>query len=900
VGHAGGSIQNYAIVLTGLASETQSPDLTVFSDSLSTSITSPLQGDTLLIEAVWKNQAAAPTGTYSIEVKDLTAGTTIHNSVRSSLAGGIIDSVSFPHSFSTTGMHELELRLDSDSEVSELNDEISGVDNNWIRIYVNVSQIGVRLTPLMEDGSVPSNPAELSQAMVRTLDPRDASWVLFELEMRNEGTSEISVGLSVSPVQLLGDNGVLYQPQDEWWKLINESGPWTLAPFGEDGDRTVVTLNMSDMDTDLSSESDVVYALPGTFVSDLTLFDTNSPTVSHSIRLNAVVERVEGLFTVVAGTESLGAEPGELAVFSLSIKNTGNGPTQYTVSCESTDRWTISIGNSQSSEITLEPLSRLQFLPLPIRVRVPNAVDGIPPAGFTQDVECTTTSVMDQTLQTTELATVTVLESLDFFPELFDSDGNALGPIAVAESRPVLNGDTIVTDLLISNDGNVPMDFTVNAFSSLNTWPIQMTEGTNVQSAEMSVSIPAGGSKTVSIATIVPLTAEMGDSNLITVRTTLEDGPTVTNSTRLLVQEIATLDLSWEPVMNVALGVPGTTDIHAHNVGNIELDISLTMGTLPEGWSGGFLSGREFPMDMNQQATIQVGIELPGALSAGLIDTQVSVIIEARTPGGETAFYTVDMAIEVSPSIWLSATSEQNSIEGISTEGETFEITVANLGNIPSDAELQIIVPDNWNIVSDQNTFSLAAGESVTVSVSITPSPDASNGLTSVLFYVNSTNDDELFTISNGSMELGISKARDSSRGGLGGVLDAIGLPDWTLALIFLSLLSAAVVYGVRMRKSSSTLVNPDEELIPKGSALLSGSLSERRAAALETSSSGEVLTGGVSDEEIQAALVQSSASPPPPSPDGAPPLPLSGLPDGWTMEQWAAYGHLWWEQNKA
>ena len=149
-------------------------------------------------------------------------------------------------------------------------------------------------------------------------------------------------------------------------------------------------------------------------------------------------------------------------------------------------------------------------------------------------------------------------------------------------------------------------------------------------------------------------------------------------------------------------------------------------------------------------------------------------------------------------------------------------------------------------------------------------------------------------------MELGISKARDSSRGGLGGVLDAIGLPDWTLALIFLSLLSAAVVYGVRMRKSSSTLVNPDEELIPKGSALLSGSLSERRAAALETSSSGEVLTGGVSDEEIQAALVQSSASPPPPSPDGAPPLPLSGLPDGWTMEQWAAYGHLWWEQNKA
>jgi hypothetical protein len=32
---------------------------------------------------------------------------------------------------------------------------------------------------------------------------------------------------------------------------------------------------------------------------------------------------------------------------------------------------------------------------------------------------------------------------------------------------------------------------------------------------------------------------------------------------------------------------------------------------------------------------------------------------------------------------------------------------------------------------------------------------------------------------------------------------------------------------------------------------------------------------------------------------EGTAPLPLSGLPEGWTMEQWVAYGHLWWEQNQ-
>ena len=63
---------DYAIVLTGLQRDPES-DLTVFPNSLSTSVANPLQGDTLLIEAVWKNQAAAPTGTYSIEIKDLTA-----------------------------------------------------------------------------------------------------------------------------------------------------------------------------------------------------------------------------------------------------------------------------------------------------------------------------------------------------------------------------------------------------------------------------------------------------------------------------------------------------------------------------------------------------------------------------------------------------------------------------------------------------------------------------------------------------------------------------------------------------------------------------------------------------------------------------------------------------------
>ena len=51
--------------------------------------------------------------------------------------------------------------------------------------------------------------------------------------------------------------------------------------------------------------------------------------------------------------------------------------------------------------------------------------------------------------------------------------------------------------------------------------------------------------------------------------------------------------------------------------------------------------------------------------------------------------------------------------------------------------------------------------------------------------------------------------------------------------------------------------------------------------------------------DEIQAAIAASGPAKLLPTADGVAPLPLGGLPDGWSMEQWESYGHLWWEQNQ-
>ena len=135
-----------------------------------------------------------------------------------------------------------------------------------------------------------------------------------------------------------------------------------LAASGDVGDSRIVTLTLEDVDADLENPAGPRFALPGNFVNDLNIFDKDAPTISHTIRITSVVERVEGLFTILAGTgNDLGAKPGQTAVYSLSIRNTGNGETQYSVSCDSPSQWIVNIGTSGSSSVVLDPLSRLQF-----------------------------------------------------------------------------------------------------------------------------------------------------------------------------------------------------------------------------------------------------------------------------------------------------------------------------------------------------------------------------------------------------------------------------------------------------------------------------------------------------------------------------------------------------------
>ena len=72
---------------------------------------------------------------------------------------------------------------------------ILGSNNNVFELLFEVTEIGVRITPLMEDGSYPSTFEEAQLAKLRNMDPSSTTFGNFHLELLNEGTSEITVDL---------------------------------------------------------------------------------------------------------------------------------------------------------------------------------------------------------------------------------------------------------------------------------------------------------------------------------------------------------------------------------------------------------------------------------------------------------------------------------------------------------------------------------------------------------------------------------------------------------------------------------------------------------------------------------------------------------------------------------
>tara|TARA_B100000674_G_scaffold443241_1_gene408030 strand:- start:475 stop:1146 length:672 start_codon:yes stop_codon:yes gene_type:complete len=219
----------------------------------------------------------------------------------------------------------------------------------------------------------------------------------------------------------------------------------------------------------------------------------------------------------------------------------------------------------------------------------------------------------------------------------------------------------------------------------------------------------------------------------------------------------------------------------------------------------------------------------------------------------------------------------------------------------------------------------MAVGESRTVSYTL--SSENLRGLQVVTFSgIPTALSGESAAVTNESTTLEVTVTGDGEADGLAGILESLGLPQWTVAifaLLFVALLGFAVLY---LRRAS---MNVENVMVPSSGEILA-SQEVRREAALDIGATNDdQMSGAVSADELAAALAQSQPQlalpplpgtqaptpvglppglPPTPTPipEGlppelpsmAPPLPPGGLPAGWTMEQWTHYGREYLERT--
>jgi uncharacterized membrane protein len=889
ISNDGGGKQGFALITTANGSISPSSDLATYADSIQTSQESPLVNDVMTIQLSWVNQASLDSGQYRIIFEDITAGTKLLDTNFSNLEGGKIFAQSIYHTFTTTGQHEMRLSIDSDSEVAEINDEINGVNNNIYNRVVNVSALGLRLVPMQSDGSEPTSPEEISAAAIHEFDVDNVTGMNIPIKLKHEGTSEEVVKLTVTNVQKYDPQQPtrLFSTEDMWTRTIIEGSQFTMPAQGEENDSIILALALEDTSADLTTDPKR-FARAGTFVLDLTARYQNQPLVSHSIRLTIIVGKVDAVSIVPAGVGNLQAEPGGIAAFSISVRNTGNTIAQHKLTCSSEHGWPVELGPSQSGTIDFEPLDILEFLPMQVRLRIPPVANGSPLAGEVDMITCTVTSSNDPSFSHSEYANVTVSELKVFSTDLFDLQGNPVGPEASASPITVETGSTVNVSMMITNTGNTEIPLSVKLQSANTGWGMYLLYDGVIEYEKVTFNLLPGQSTTVQVTAFIPLSTSDGSQNAFSLTTRLDEVGTnqfITNGTDFIVGKLLGLNLesSGEKVQ-ATVGSWSQYTLWLNNTGNGALNLNWSTTEAPPGWQFGIDSAPK-SIDKLVSNEVDFGVFAPNLTAAGDIGQSIRVRV-VGTYYNDSVEVFIDLELEVVPTLHFGIEiGSESKVHDLprETQGQ-IEVVITNLGNSPGSGNMSAIIVDGegvedsaWSLQYDGSFAELQPGEKISVTISVSPSTDAGSGLRTVEITIQGQAGTGVVVTTLEIISLGVTAEPATSPFDLSGMVS-------TEVFFSIVVLIPIILFVVvrRMRRNTKIYDDEGESLVAPGVHTSQENIGDRRAAALmeDVAKEDDIISGDISSDEIQAALVQSMADLPPPGPAPLPAaLPPLGLP---------------------
>jgi uncharacterized membrane protein len=959
--HRGGVDQDFSIVITGDATIIARPDIYAFPESILLSSDSPLQNDVVSVRVSWMNQGTADAGSFDWKLEDVTEGTVLMQGQSNGVPSSGIESKITTRSFSNTGTHTLKLSLDINNVLNEMNDESSGINNNILEIDIDVTALGVRVIPIDSEGNVPTSEVDRQQAAVKTFDVRNNTDIDVPISIQNEGTGTEMVTLSYTNVQEQHPVfNYFISPEDSWQKGVSQTGPYQLSPQGQSGDKIQVSLNFDNLNANLDDPNNPRYARSGTFYVDVTVAYQTQPTVSHSIRLTIIIDEVDDVKIVVSGTTGLSALPGESASFAISALNVGNSEAQYSVECFSQNLWQIMLGNSNSSSLDFEPLDIGSYLSMPVRIYVPDVSQGSPASGFQDTIECFVTSSTDLTLNYSQSVTVEV-DELSLYTTNLERNGVDVGTNLQVRDISIDSGEEVTLDYRIINLGNVDITLDVIVQPSNPSWYVDLVYDGLFFSNEVTVTIPAGQSKLVQIVVASPVSSLEGDFNLFNIKAEVSNFDYLTNNTRLVIIDKLSIDLESPAIISCELSEDYSyADFTITNDGNSVANLEWSYSLPPDGWTVGF-ANPVTQLDPLENQTVRLGIIPP--INEGVTDSAFKMSISVTATNGDRQIdETIILDVEVLESTYGNITLDDEilqPLQGVQKgSSQSTNLIIRNDGNVVLQGDLSVQVVDesgdvveDWGPIVTPSSIEINPGQTQIVEVKISPKDSVERGP----FYVN-------IVLESGGLEI-TSISLQTTSSPAEGNKGLFNIVPWYVSVLILAVLTTTIVVLSRRMRNSGSIEGDGSDLVSAESYGNMTDAGSRRDRALDIGMSQDDMTSGaVSQEEIAAALAKSMAeqfTPPPaantppaglppfgmppagippagmpplgmpprgvtpagmppivpqktipklpnptprpvsPSTPIPPPLPATGLPPGWSMEQWNAYGQMWLEKNQ-
>jgi uncharacterized membrane protein len=595
-----------------------------------------------------------------------------------------------------------------------------------------------------------------------------------------------------------------------------------------------------------------------------------------------------------------------------------------------------------------------------IQIWVPPVSNGVPEAGSTDTVTCQVNSPTDPTLNFTQSVEVSVLAQESFDSDLYDDIG-PIGPSSSTRNIMVDTAQQVNLNLTVENTGNKEIDLDIKIQPSNPLWPIEVTYLDQQNSRQVSLTLLGGQVATVQFTIGVPPVAEEGEVNNFVIRTERTPQSFISNTTVLKVRDDLSMDL-FGPESGVIETVISSDfsfgEFTVVNTGNAPLTLNWTNGLPADGWVVGYANPSTY-IEPREERTVRLGF-IPPANSPATEKAFELVATVTGFSNGRSVQNSITVDVAVVESVFANFTVQDPTVAPFSSVARgvaaTQNIVIRNDGNVPLTGDLlsQVLdqegnVSSDWTLVSSPLSLeNLGVGEELVVSLELTPNAEAEKGLH---FSTLSLTADGI-VIGAISIDTTVESAT-GTEGFLGELPIYVSIPLVTIVLL------VAIVAALRLKKSGE-LTDSGEELVAPDAFVNPDHLGTRRSDALDIGQSvNELASGEVSSDEIAAALAQSLDIPSPvpqalppaglpptgmpprglplpmpagmppaglppkalpqlplpmpaqpmptpmpvpapvtPAPAAGPPLPASGLPNGWTMEQWQHYGQQWLDRQ--